>query len=128
MRENQQFTRGIGLFNARKFFEAHEAWEELWLAESGAQKTFLQGLIQLAAAFHHHARGNPSGTESLLAAGLAKLAPFPGEFRGIQLAKLRRDARTWKELQDQDREPKRSSYPLIQRAARDSGKTKRGRP
>ena len=77
MKESEQFRRGIALFNARKFFEAHEAWEELWLVEPEPEKTFLQGLIQLAAAFHHHGRGNSRGTQSLLAAGLAKLRRFP---------------------------------------------------
>jgi len=38
------FERGCALFDSRRFFEAHEAWEELWLEESGARRTLLQGL------------------------------------------------------------------------------------
>src|SRR5579863_8395737 len=95
MKENEQFRRGIALFNAQKFFEAHEVWEELWLVEPEPDKTFLQGLIQLAAAFHHHSRGNPRGTQSLLAAGLAKLERFPDDHRGLELAKLRVEANQW---------------------------------
>jgi uncharacterized protein len=92
MKESGQFQRGIELFNAQKFFEAHEVWEELWLAEREPEKTFLQGMIQVAAAFHHHCRGNLSGTRSLLAAGLVKLLRFPDNHRGVALAKLRSEA------------------------------------
>ena len=100
MAEKSQFQRGIELFNAGKFFEAHEAWEEIWLAASEPEKTFLQGLIQVSAAFHHRSRGNRQGMESLLEAGLAKLVSFPDGYRGIDLAKLCVDAKTWAAEQD----------------------------
>jgi len=97
MAEKAQFERGIELFNAGKFFEAHEAWEEIWLGERGGEKAFLQGLIQVAAAFHHQQRGNRKGMESLLAAGLAKLEKLPDTHRGIRLASRRSDAKEWAE-------------------------------
>ncbi|GGJ50771.1 DUF309 domain-containing protein [Deinococcus roseus] len=43
---------GIRLFNARQYWEAHEAWEKLWLEAEGDQKKFLSALILLAAALH----------------------------------------------------------------------------
>ena len=100
MAEKAQFQLGIELFNAGRFFEAHEAWEEIWLVASEPEKTFFQGLIQVSAAFHHRLRGNRQGMESLLEAGLAKLAPFPDGYRGIDLAKLRVDAKAWAAEQD----------------------------
>jgi predicted metal-dependent hydrolase len=93
--ETGEFQSGLAHFNAREFFEAHEAWEELWLRESGPEKAFLQGLIQLAAAFHHYGRGNPRGAQSLLTAGIAKLDQFPRDHRGLQLAELRTESRQW---------------------------------
>ena len=95
MKANQQFERGVALFNARKFFQAHEVWEELWLAEPEPEKTFLQGLIQLAAAWHHYRRGNSRGAKSLLAAGIAKLERFPSSHRGLALKELRAQATAW---------------------------------
>jgi len=82
-------------FNAGEFFEAHEAWEELWLRALKPEKTFLQGIIQIAAAFHHYVRGNLSGAESLLAAGLTKLEQCPSAYRSVNMAQLRSDARKW---------------------------------
>jgi len=81
-----QFAEGVALFNAGEYFRAHEVWEELWLVSSGKDKVFLQGLIQSAAAFHHHNRGNFPGAASLLKASCAKLANFPGNYCGMDLS------------------------------------------
>ena len=44
---------GLRCFHSGAFFEAHEHWESVWLAAQEPEKTFLQGLIQIAAAFYH---------------------------------------------------------------------------
>jgi hypothetical protein len=46
------FLRGVGLFNAGYYWEAHEAWEALWHAHGrrGPTADLLKGLIKLAAA------------------------------------------------------------------------------
>jgi len=95
MKEIGPFERGVALFNEGEFFQAHEVWEELWLAEPEPEKTFLQALIQVAAAFHHHGRGNSRGRGSLLAAGIAKLERFPGNYHGLALGELRAEAKQW---------------------------------
>ena len=59
--------QGITLFNEGKFFEAHEAWEPLWLcAEAPREKQFLQGLIMVAGAFLHYIRRECTGASALL--------------------------------------------------------------
>ena len=97
MSENERFERGVAHFNASEFFEAHEVWEELWLKAAEPERTFLQGIIQIAAAFHHYQRGNSRGAKSLLAAGVAKLEQFPPTHRGVDLARLRDEASVWVE-------------------------------
>ncbi len=99
-REAELFAHGVTLFNTRYFFEAHEAWEEIWLHTAPPEKTFLQGLIQMTAAFHHHSRENLRGTKSLLRAGLLKLEDFPPHHRGLHIEKLRKVARRWLEVLD----------------------------
>lgn len=64
--------RGLALFNEEKFFEAHEVWEELWHVEQGRDRTFVQGLIQVAGHFVHINKGNWSGALSLAEAALTK--------------------------------------------------------
>jgi predicted metal-dependent hydrolase len=71
------FLEGIHHFNARRFWEAHEAWETLWLVAESDLEQFLQGLIQVAAAYHHVQRGTYRGAPRLFAAGLGRLDVFP---------------------------------------------------
>jgi|HubBroStandDraft_4_1064222.scaffolds.fasta_scaffold207698_2 predicted metal-dependent hydrolase len=91
----EKFEEGLAHFNAKKFFEAHEFWEEIWLVETEPEKTFLQGLIQITAAFHHRQRGNPDGVELLLAAGIVKLLRFPEDHQGLAIGELRENAKRW---------------------------------
>jgi predicted metal-dependent hydrolase len=93
--KEEKFERGLQHFNAREFFEAHEVWEEIWLAEAEPEKTFLQGIIQIAAAFHHYRRGNSDGAETLLAAGIVKIMRFPADHRGLAIHVLREEAKWW---------------------------------
>ncbi len=91
------FLRGIEQFNRGEFFAAHETWETIWLAAAGRDKVFLQGTIQLAAAFHHWKSGNLRGMLALLRRAIKKLEGFPGSYRGIRVDHLREQARGWAE-------------------------------
>ena len=91
------WQRGIEQFNRREFFECHESWEQVWLPAPEPDKTFLQGIIQMACAFHHESKGNRAGARSLLRRGLAKIEQFPADYRGIDVEALRATARRWSE-------------------------------
>jgi len=93
---------GIRLFNERQFWHAHEAWETIWLAATSEVKLFLQGLIQLAAAYHHVQRGTTRGAPRLFEAALRKLAAFPAGYCGIDRAAAEAAARARSE-----------SYPVL---------------
>jgi predicted metal-dependent hydrolase len=82
-----RIERGRALFNARLFWEAHEAWEEAWMEEEGDARLFLQGLIQVAAGYYKaFVQKQPVGCVKLLGTGLDKLRPLSGRFAGIALA------------------------------------------
>jgi len=85
-----QYLRGIELFNAGRFFESHEAFEEIWMKSEGAERELLHALIQSAAALHHLQRGNLKGASSVYGRARAKLAALPGNI-------LRLDARDFGE-------------------------------
>ncbi len=70
----QRLRAGVELFNRGEYFECHEVLEAAWLEACGADKTFLQGLIQVAVSFYHLRRGNFPGSSRLLRAGLEKLS------------------------------------------------------
>lgn len=81
------FNEGIELFNKGLYWEAHEAWEWLWRIETTPErKTFLQGLIQLAAALHHlFEKKRPEPAKRLLKRALAKLESLPACYEGLDL-------------------------------------------
>jgi uncharacterized protein len=83
------FQRGLTLFNAGKYFDAHEVWEDVWRAAPAEEKQFLQGLIQIAVALHHHSRGNLAGARSLLARAYRNLMNYPDSHSGVNLAEVR---------------------------------------
>lgn len=87
------FRAGVDHFNSLEFWHAHESWEELWLAAESDLDQFLQGLIQVAAAYHHLKRGTFSGGVRLFDAGLARLEPFDPLTCGIDRAEVVRAAR-----------------------------------
>jgi len=61
------------LWNERLFFEVHEVLEAVWRSATGAVREALQGVIQIAVAFHHLAHGNVRGARSLLVEGRRRL-------------------------------------------------------
>lgn len=63
-RESPAYLYGIDLFNARFYWEAHEAWETLWHAAGrrGVVADHLKALIKMAAAGVKFEEGVPPGT------------------------------------------------------------------
>lgn len=75
------WKQGVALFNAGRFWEAHEALETVWRRAPAAQRDHWQGLIQAAAALLHQSRGNTHGTEAVGGAAVRKLRePAPAGF------------------------------------------------
>jgi uncharacterized protein len=86
-------AEGLRLYHAGEFFAAHEAWESVWLGAQEPEKMFLQGLIQVTAAFHHLQRNNLRGTALLLQAALGRLERYPACFGSISVTLLCNDIR-----------------------------------
>jgi predicted metal-dependent hydrolase len=83
------YELGIDLFNEGRFFECHEAWEEIWKRSDGELKLYYQGLIQAAVAILHAQRGNLEGARSLYEKASAKLEKIPHEHMGLAVGELR---------------------------------------
>lgn len=86
---------GLRCYRDEEFFEAHEHWEGVWLECDEPEKTFLQSIIQVAAAFHHLSRNNPTGAASLLRRSLRRLSTYPDAYAGIDVEGLRQSMRAW---------------------------------
>lgn len=108
--DSDQYLLGISLFNNAEFFNAHEALEDVWRAAPAENKKFLQGLVQVAVAFHHYSTGNRVGMRSVLERAIRNLAEPPGSFGRIELAALLQSLAQWREALDNN-----SSLPALPR-------------
>src|SRR6058998_540610 len=110
---------GIRLFNEEYFFKTHEVLEDLWKREHGKPKLFLQGLIQICAAYHHFQNGNLIGAETLLDLGAQKMRSYPADYLGIDaatlLAHVDQDWERIRKMQRREEENRVLEFPRIER-------------
>jgi len=89
-----QAAEGLHLFNAREYFEAHEALEEAWNAEEGKIRDLYRGVLQIAVVYLHITRRNYNGAVKVYDRSRKWLKGWPEICRGIEVGKLRKDAET----------------------------------
>jgi hypothetical protein len=106
-------AEGLRCYTCGEFFVAHEHWEGVWLKCAEPEKTFLQALIQITAAFHHLQRKNFIGAASLLRSALRRLDAFPAAYGGIEVEELRESVRTWLLALDREDAALRPPIPQI---------------
>ncbi len=90
-----ELAEGLRCYRAGEFFAAHEHWEIVWLKLDDPEKAFLQGVIQMAAAFHHLQRGNLPGARSLLSRASRRFEPHRDRFAGLEVATMCEEVRLW---------------------------------
>ena len=80
---------GLELFNAGRYWDAHEAWEEAWMPDRrGPDGGFYKGLIQVAAGCLHYGRRNRRGTVNKWRSGADYLRPYLPSHHGLDVAAL----------------------------------------
>jgi uncharacterized protein len=91
----EAFECAVDLFDAQRFFEAHEFLEYVWKSDEVAEgdRDFWKGVTQVAVGFVHTQRGNDVGAVRLLERALGYLAPYPDRHRGVDAAALSAAAR-----------------------------------
>ncbi len=101
------FTRGLDLFNRAHFFDAHEVLEDVWRAlprdrpSRRRRRLHLQGLIQVAVAFHHQSTGNHVGALSVLKRAMRNLSGADSSFPNLDLDRLLAELDVWRRYLDE---------------------------
>jgi hypothetical protein len=100
-----ELQNGLALFNAGHFFDAHEVLEDVWRAvpREPTRRHFrlhVQGMVQLAVAFHHESKGNHVGACSVLERALRNLDGADSSFPDLDLDRLRADLGPWRRYLD----------------------------
>jgi hypothetical protein len=106
-------AEGLECYRTGDYFLAHEHWESVWLKCKEPEKTFLQALIQITAAFHHLHRKNFKGAASLLRGALRRLDSFPGTYNGIEVETVRESVREWLRALDREELSPKLAIPRI---------------
>ncbi len=86
--------RAVEQFNAGEYWECHETFEALWMAERRAVRDLYQGLLQVGVAFHHLQNRNYAGAIKMFRRGLPRLWDLPPVCQGVHVAELVAAARS----------------------------------
>jgi len=81
--------QGLELFNLGRYFEAHEALETAWRAESGSVRDLYRGILQVGVAYLHIINRNYPGALKVCQRGWKWLLPWPETCRGVAVGSLR---------------------------------------
>ena len=79
------FLKGIKAFNNRRYYDAHEYWEELWIDYQLKDAKLIQGLIQLSVGYFHITNLNINGAKSMFNKCLPKLDLYKQNSRGVDV-------------------------------------------
>ena len=70
------FINGIESFNQKKYYDAHEYFEEMWIDYNLEDKLFIQALLQLSVAYFHISNSNKNGAIGLFKKSISKLDTY----------------------------------------------------
>lgn len=102
------FLAYVDLFNRQRFYEAHDALEQLWLkVRHQPEGEFHKGLIQLAGAFVHVQKNRRGPAIALLRLARRRLGSFPDRHWGLNLREVLALADAWLERLDLGASPER---------------------
>ena len=111
-----RLREGIGLFNDGQFFQCHDILETLYHEADEAQKPFLEGLVQLAAAFRIFCDfGEIKGPVRMIYQALIRFENYQPTFLAIRVKDFCQAAEAWaKAAEKKDAQPSATNIPKIQ--------------
>ncbi|MGB8701810.1 MAG: DUF309 domain-containing protein [Thermosynechococcaceae cyanobacterium] len=80
------FWQGVAEFRQGEFYACHDTLEALWIEAQEPDKTFFQGILQIAVACYHLGNGNWRGAVILLGEGIRRLSDYQPHYGGIDVA------------------------------------------
>ena len=67
------FLTALNLFNKHQWYEAHDAFEEIWNSADGDERQVIHGILQVSVSQFHLSKGNLNGATILLGEGLGRI-------------------------------------------------------
>ena len=87
-RFKESLDDAIDLFNNQKWYEAHDAFEDIWNDLVGDERQIVQGILQVSVSQFHLNKGNLNGAMILLGEGLGRIRNKVSEDLEIDLILL----------------------------------------
>ena len=110
-----ELWQGIKQFNSQEFYACHDTLEALWMEAGEPEKTFYQGILQIAVALYHLGNQNWRGAAILLGEGINRLGYYQPVYSQIAVAELLgQSAELLKALQQAGPEKVAEFVPLIE--------------
>ena len=79
------FSNALNLFNNQNWYEAHDAFEEIWNTLDGDERQIIQGILQVSVSQFHLTKGNINGATILLGEGLGRIKNRTNLSLGVDL-------------------------------------------
>lgn len=106
----EEFWQGVEQFNAGQFYACHDILEALWIDSIEPDKTFYQGILQIAVGLYHLGNRNRRGAMILLGEGSNRLRRYLPSYGGINVEELfTQSVDLLKTLQQESLEPTANS-------------------
>jgi uncharacterized protein len=83
-----EFWQGVEQFNNGQFYACHDILEALWIDSIEPEKTFYQGVLQIAVGLYHLGNYNWRGAMILLGEGSNRLRRYLPIYSGINVESL----------------------------------------
>jgi uncharacterized protein len=87
-----EFWVGVEQFNQREFYDCHDTLEAIWMEAMEPDKTFYQGILQLAVGLYHLGNHNWRGAVILLGEGMNRLKRYQPDYAGVDIDQLMAEA------------------------------------
>ena len=82
---DDNLSNALNLFNNQKWYEAHDAFEDIWNTLDGDERQIIQGILQVSVSQFHLSKGNLNGATILLGEGLGRIKNRTNINLGIDL-------------------------------------------
>ncbi len=89
-----EFWQAIDQFNQQEFYDCHDILENLWMEAAEPQRTFYQGILQIAVALYHLGNQNHRGAVILLGEGSRRLWHYRPSYFELDITQLVEDSGT----------------------------------
>tara|TARA_B100000212_G_scaffold341618_1_gene325303 strand:+ start:850 stop:1227 length:378 start_codon:yes stop_codon:yes gene_type:complete len=84
----KSLKNAVDLFNNQKWYEAHDALEDIWNDLVGDERQIIQGILQVSVSQFHLKKGNVNGAMILIGEGLGRIRNRVSDDLGIDLILL----------------------------------------